>query len=195
MPRYRVPTPILAMAVAAVLTAGAPAWPQATTQPAAARPGSDAGALDLETYVQAIATADMFAIESAGLVAARSQEPTVRAFATTLITDYTRLQARLHEVLAEGGHDALLPSRLDAPHMQMLERLEQTGGADFDRLFAQAQVAALQEARRMHEAYYTTGNDHDLVAFAGAALKVVRRHEEMLKKGISPLDSATGQAL
>lgn len=47
----------------------------------------------------------------------------------------------------------------------------------------------------MHEAYYTTGNDHDLVAFAGEALKVVHRYEEMLKKGISPLDAATRQAL
>ncbi len=188
---------LLTAAVASLLTFCAPqTWAQATTPPAGqVEAQEEVGKLDLETYVQAAAIGDMFEIESARLVAERSQEPGIRSFAVTLIADHTKLQARLKRLLAEDGHEALLPSKTDAPHMQMLERLEQTGGSDFDRLFIQAQIAAHKEAIRIHEAYYTTGEDKDLVAYAGEALQVIRRHHDMLKKGVSPLDTAIRQTL
>ncbi len=185
----------LATVAALLMLGAAPSWSQGTTPPAQADEKAEVGKLDLESYVQAAAIGDMFEIESARLVAERSQEPGIRSFAMTLIADHTKLQTQLKRLLAEDGHDALLPAKLDAPHMQMLERLEQTGGSDFDRLFVQAQVAAHKEAIRIHEAYYTTGEDHDLVGFAGEALKVVRRHHDMLKKGVSPLDTAIRQTL
>lgn len=185
-------------AIAALLTLGAPqvGAQQATTPPTnQVVEKAEVGKLDLKTFVQAAAVGDLFEIESAKLVAERSQEPGIRSFAVTLIADHTKLQGRLNRILAEDGHEALLPDKMDAPHMQMLQRLQQTGGSDFDRLFVQAQIAAHKEAIRIHEAYYTTGEDHDLVVFAGEALQVIRRHHEMLKKGISPLDTAIRQAL
>ena len=150
----------------------------------------EVGKLDTKTYVQAAAIGDLFEIESSKLVAERSQEPAIRSFAMTLIADHTQLHNKLRRILAEDGQTAVLPDRLDAPHMEMLVRLENTAGSDFDRLFVQAQLAALKEAMRIHEAYKNTGTDKDLVAYAGEALVVIRRHHDTLRKGVSPLDTA-----
>jgi predicted outer membrane protein len=193
----RNPAPLLiTAAVAALLTLG-PATSvlaQATTPPAGqVQEKEEVGKLDLETYVQAAAIGDLFAIGSAQLVAERSQEPGIRSFAVTLISDHTRLAAKLKGILAEDGRARLLPDRMDAPHMDMMQRLEQTVGSDFDRLFVQAQIAAHKEAIRVHEAYAATGEDKDLVAFAGEALDVIRHHHDILRKGVSPLDTAVRQ--
>lgn len=184
---------LISGAVGAFLILSAPAQlrAQITTPPAGqAEQKQEVGKLDLKTYVQAAAIGDLFEIESAKLVAERSQEPGIRSFAVALITDHTTLQTRLTRILAEDGQDGLLPSKLDAAHMEMLQRLEQTAGSDFDRLFVQAQIAAHKEAMRIHEAYQATGDDQDLVTFAGEALEVIRRHHAILKKGVSPLDTA-----
>lgn len=74
---------------------------------------------------------------------------------------------------AQGGTQA---EGLDAEHQQLMQRLQQARGAEFDRLYMQQQVQAHQRAVDMFTAYSQQGDNAELKQWAAKTLPALQQH-------------------
>ena len=74
---------------------------------------------------------------------------------------------------AQGGVQS---QGLDAEHRQMLQRLQNARGAEFDRLYMQMQVQAHQQAVDMFTTYSQQGDNAQLKQFAAQTLPTLQQH-------------------
>jgi putative membrane protein len=74
---------------------------------------------------------------------------------------------------AQGG---VQPEGLDARHQQMLAQLQAADGPQFDRLYAQMQIQAHQEAVQLFEAYAQGGEDASLRQWTQRTVPELRDH-------------------
>ena len=65
---------------------------------------------------------------------------------------------------------------LPPPMQRMMDELQQTSGADFDRAYMRQQVVAHQTALNLHGNYARNGDTAALRAVASAAVPIVRQH-------------------
>lgn len=100
-------------------------------------------------FVQKAATGNMFEIRSSQLAASRSENGSIREYARTLIADHRKMG----QELGAAAGDATLPTELDQQREQMLTRLEQASGGQFDRRFIRMQIRAHQEAVSLYRNY------------------------------------------
>jgi putative membrane protein len=120
----------------------------------------------------------------------KAQDPAVREFAHSIVADHSATSALL-ERLATQQVGTTLPTRLDAKHLEMLNRLASLSGSDFDRAYMQSVVEDYQSAIEHFGQQASLGSEPALQRFAAgnlpvleADLLIVQRIEAQL--GASP---------
>ena len=118
---------------------------------------------------------DIFEITTSMMAIQHSQNPQVRAFATMLIDDHTRLTNNaLATAMAAGVTPP--PPELSPAQKAMIGQLIAAGPAGFDRAYLSQQVPAHQMALSMNQGYAAGGDVPALRQGAQAAVPVIQGH-------------------
>lgn len=159
----------LATAAAAAMSVGGCA-----TAPTAPPVAGDMTPESAGAYVQLAGASDMYEIQSSQHALNRSQNASVRQFAQMMIDHHTQTSQQLTAAARAAG---LTPDpRLMPMQVQMIEQLQQTSGAQFDRLYIDQQVQAHEMAVALHTNYARSGDTPALRTTAAAAVPIVSQH-------------------
>ena len=134
------------------------------------------------SYVQDTAMGDMFGVQSSELALRKSGNPQVRAFAQHVVRDHAALSRDLKQALAEAKVDVAPPASLDPEHQQLIDTLQASTGADFDRNYLKMQMDAHQDALRTQVDYRLHGGNAKLQDFAAKATNIMQSHLSELGK-------------
>jgi putative membrane protein len=124
-----------------------------------------------------IAITNMAEIQESQSALSQSQNPGIKQYAQKMIEDHTQAQAQLASLAQSKG--AMLPTKVDAMHMDMVSNLQKLQGMQFDHQYIQDQIAAHKAAivETQHEAY--TGNDPDVKTMAMQMIPTLKMHLQM----------------
>lgn len=169
-----------------IQAAGTPAVPAVNpvTPPPVdpADPNDKTEAVTTDMYVTQAATADMFEIESSKLALTKSTNAEIKAFAQMMVDDHTKSSQGLKTAAATAGDKANVPATLDLKHQGLLDELNATSGAAFDKAYMQAQAAGHEDALKLHRSYAEQGDNAALKQHALDAVPVVSGHLDQAKK-------------
>lgn len=151
--------------------------------PALAQAGFSTNPPPVETqeYMGAIHALSRYEVDASRLALTRSQAQASRAFAQTMVDHHTRMMAehaRLLNIPAATDPEGALAG----PLSQMLDTLKNTPAAEFDAAYRQGQIAAHEEALKVHSAYAARGSDAGVRAKAQAAVPIIRKHLDAARK-------------
>ena len=134
------------------------------------------GAHTLGGYVMNAAVGDMYEIEAGRMAQEKGQSAETKALGEMLVNDHTASSTRLAELARAAGETP--PTEMDERRKGLIDNLRAANGADFDKVFAEQQVAAHREALTLHEGYAENGDNAQLTAFAAEAVPKLRAHLE-----------------
>lgn len=117
---------------------------------------------------------------AAGRIAlGRSEDPVVRRFAETVVTEHGQQYARLLGI-AERGIVSL--DALDATHEHMLGELREAPEADFDRAYIRMVVRGHMDSVSRLRRMALDGQDAEVRGYARQTLGIVQRHLDEAKR-------------
>jgi putative membrane protein len=132
------------------------------------------GANTLQGYVSNAAEGDMYEIEAAKIANAKSNSAEVKALAKMIQTDHTAASNAFKPLAAAAGQT--LPAKLDERRQGMLDNLNTTPAAQFDKVYLTQQVAAHEEGVTLHRGYADNGEDAGLKGHAAKVLPKIEGH-------------------
>ena len=169
--------------VGAALTAITVACLAAPLSASLAQAGISTNPAPVETrdYLGAMHALSRYEVDASRLVLTRSQSQASRLFAQTMVDHHTRMMAEHASVLSmPAATDS--GSALVGPLSQMLDTLENTPRAEFDAAYKRGQIAAHEEALKVHNAYATKGSNAAVREKATAGGLVTRKHLDKARK-------------
>ena len=135
--------------------------------------------------------ADNIDIRYAHLALALSDTPEVREFARTMISDHEAVNTAALELLDKLGaqaEDNFLSQKLNADAEGIVDRLSQLRGAEFDRAYAENELAYHQAVNDLVENTFIPNIDHpEVKALFEQGLEIFKVHEghaEMMVKAV-----------
>lgn len=150
-----------------------PAVAGVTPSPAAAPAPDD----KTKMFVEKAALTDMFEIQEAKIVLARSKSQPIKDFAQMMIDDHTATTKDLGPLAQAAG--VAPPSALDDDHQGKISDLNKASDKDFDKKYLDQQETAHSDALGLMKDYAQNGKDAGLQGFA---TKVSGHVEEHLQK-------------
>jgi putative membrane protein len=126
-------------------------------------------------FVQAVANADAFEIQTSELAATRAARQQVKDFATIMIRDH-RATTQALTTLAPTINVAAPTPAIDSAMQGTLTSLQGQNGEAFDDAYLDAQVAAHENAIRTFESYIATAAAGPLKDWANNTLPNLRTH-------------------
>lgn len=136
------------------------------------------GTLSGPSFAESAGLFARFEREAADLARTRSGREDIRAYAEKGAPTYDAMVSDLRAALARANGVITLPSALDGRHETMIERLKTARGTDFDALYVQAQIDALNAAAGVFGAYARDGDQSALKDFAEKHLPFLNRQLE-----------------
>jgi putative membrane protein len=107
------------------------------------------------------------------LAAEQAVNPEVKAFAQRMVTDHTRAEAQLMQLIKARGLQ-IPREATDTPPDDLM--LKNTPAKDFDRIYVHMMVSDHRQTIQLFEKYAVTGKDPDVKAFAEQTLPVLKEH-------------------
>ena len=154
---------------------------QGTTQWDADRTGVQGGVQGSQALRQAdqdflkeASTVNQKEIEFGRLGQRQASNDRVREFAQKLIDDHTKAQDELTTLART--KNVQIASQLPQEHRQMVDKMNQMQGAEFDREFIKHMVMGHEQAIQKFDQQSRTGEDAQLKAFAQRQLPILRSH-------------------
>jgi putative membrane protein len=150
-----------------------------------ARPQLAAERMDSATkiFVKSARIGSDFEVDSSKLALRRSQNPDIRAFAERMVTDHTKMGEQLDAIARRENvviPDPTSSDKLIKKHQQFLATLRGADDRQFDRLYVQNQIAALNETAELFAHYARKGDNEALKIFAQETLPVLLEHRKHL---------------
>ena len=141
--------------------------------PSLAQSGISTNPAPVETigYSSAVEALSKYEVDSSRLALTRSQSQATRAFAQQMVDHHSRGGPRRTGVSEPSAGGAL-----DGPLSEMLNSLENVPSSEFDAAYKRGQIAAHEEALKVHTAYAARGSDPTARAKAQAAMPVIQKH-------------------
>lgn len=133
-------------------------------------------------YIAQAANSDLYEIQAGELAVKNGQSQQVKDFGGMMVADHTRSSQEMTALVDQGDFAVPVPTRLDAEHQGMLDRLNQASGEAFDREYMSQQMTAHRKALALHQNYAQSGDNAELKAFAAKAAPVVQKHHDMLNR-------------
>ena len=133
-------------------------------------------------FANQAAASDQFEIRSAQLAATKAGGAAVKSFAATLAQHHTKSTSDLTAAAAQGTPPTTPTAVLSPEQEANLDALSKApNGAEFDRLFAQLQVPAHENALALMQGYAVRGDQPRLKQFASQAVPIIQRHLEQAR--------------
>jgi putative membrane protein len=138
--------------------------------------GTKAAANGGQAFANAAAASDAFEIATSQLAKTSAKAPAVKTFASHMIEAHTASTASL-KAAAASAKPAIAPDpALTADQQRQLDALKGKTGADFDKAYADAQVAAHQKTLDTLKGYSASGDVPQLKALATKMIPTVTAH-------------------
>lgn len=134
-----------------------------------------------QQFVDAVAASDMFEIQSAQLAQAKASSKAVKDFAAMMIDHHTKSSADLKQAALGASPSVPVTPRPTATQQADLDALRNAAG-DFDKRYAQQQVAAHEAAKGLLSDYSAVGAPGPLRDFASKTVTVVSGHLDQARK-------------
>ncbi|MEH0937395.1 DUF4142 domain-containing protein [Micromonospora psammae] len=163
----------------------------ATAVQAAAQPSAQ----DTQ-YLQAVHQVNLFEITAGDLARRKAQSEDVKRLGEMFRTDHTQLDQTVQSTAQQ--LNVTLPSEPTADQQQVLDRLGNLDGAEFDRQWVTAQLAGHVQAIQATQTEISQGTEQSVVQLAQNALPILQAHYDELvtlaqQLGVPvPQTSATG---
>jgi putative membrane protein len=134
-----------------------------------------------QAFANVAAASDAFEIETSKLAIAKGSSAKIKTFADQMIKAHTDSTAKLKTASAAATPAITPVATLSAAQQSKLDGLGAKSGADFDRAYAEIQVAAHQETLDALKGYSAGGEVASLNAFAKELVPIVTAHLNMAK--------------
>lgn len=134
-----------------------------------------------QQFVAAVAASDLFEIQSSELAQTKASSKAVKDFAAMMIDHHTKSSADLKKAAMGASPAVTATPRLTAMQQADLDALR-NAGADFDKVYAQKQVAAHEKAKALLSDFSATATAGPLRDFASKTVTVVTAHLEQAQK-------------
>jgi putative membrane protein len=134
-----------------------------------------ASAMSAGDFVQTVANADAFEIQSSELAAQRAARQDVKDFAAMMVRDHTATSQQLAALAPQLNMTAPTPT-LDAAKRGRIDSLRTQSGEGFDDAYLDAQIAAHTDAVRLFEQFITSAEPGPLRDWANTTLPKLREH-------------------
>lgn len=127
-----------------------------------------------EQFLNMAAKTDMTEAHEGQLAQDQAMRSDVKEFGKTLVQDHTDSYHQLSELASKAG--VSIPKGINSAKVQTIVQLVHLKGANFDRQFAQDEIAAHRRAIAAfkHEAEH--GQDADVKAYASKMIPVLEKH-------------------
>lgn len=135
-------------------------------------------------FVQNASIGNQFEIQSSQLALEKSQNDDIRQFAQRMIDDHTKAAQDLNSAVAS-ARDPDVPApdtQLDRKHQNLLDKLNQASGSDFDKQYVKDQVKAHHEAVSLFREYANHGDNPSLKNFASQTLPTLESHQQDIRR-------------
>jgi putative membrane protein len=131
------------------------------------------------TFVKKAAVAGLTEVEAGKIALSKSQDPTIRSFAQRMVTDHSKANAELASIASSKG--IVTPTKPDAEHQAMLDKMASKTGAEFDREYSQHMKMDHSKAIALFEGG-SKSTDQDLAGFAKKTLPTLKEHKQLAEK-------------
>ncbi len=136
-------------------------------------------------------TADNIDIRYAHLALAISNNPEIHNFANTMIRDHTAVNEQalaLLEKLGASAEDNFLSQSLEQGAEQIINELSQLRGAEFDKRYAENELAYHQSVNELVEGTFIPNIDNaEVKSLFEAGLEIFKAHETHAEQMVSQL--------
>ena len=172
---------LIALAALLCTTVSLPALAQSTTgsparPPAASAQPATLSAQDLK-FVNVAVSGSMAEVEAGKTAEKKATNQAVKDFGKKMIEDHGRSGEKLATIAK--AKNVSVPGSLGAEHKKMVDDLQATRTADFDRTYIATMVEAHKKTVQLMEEQIRSGQDAELKAFATETLPTVRHHLQM----------------
>lgn len=171
---------------------GADASATDTAMPDATDTGAMAGTMDdgaggamagdttsAQGFVNTAAASDMYEIQAGKLAQQKGKSQAVKDFGKMMVSDHTKSTADLKAAASQAN---VTP----APQMSAKQKSDMTAlegaGDNFDKIYAQQQVAAHEQALALMKSEASGGDAASLKAFATKTAPVIEKHLALARK-------------
>ncbi|WP_082444097.1 DUF4142 domain-containing protein [Sphingomonas sp. Leaf242] len=131
-------------------------------------------------YVMTAGASDLYEITSSKVVLETTQNPALRDFAQTMVTQHTKSTADV-KAAAMKSRVKVAPPKLTPLQQELVTELRAEKGTARDAAYVAQQKAAHGQALAVQKAYATEGTAPALKTTAAAIVPVVEHHIMMLK--------------
>jgi len=132
----------------------------------------------------------MAEVADAKIVAGKTNDPAVKAFAERMIHDHGKANDQLAGIAK--SQDFTLPSDVGPANSDMENKLQTLDGKSLDTAYLTGQKSAHEQTIALFRKEAQSGNDPKLVQFAKATLPTIESHLQMDEKDISAMSNAAG---
>ena len=150
------------------------AAPSATQSAPAAQ--ANLSAQDLK-FVHVAASGGMAEVEAGKTAQQKATSAAVKDFGRKMVEDHGKSNEKLMGIAK--AKNVSVPGSLGAEHKKMVDDLQATRNADFDRTYMTKMVDAHKKTVQLMEEQIRAGQDAELKAFATETLPTVRHHLQM----------------
>ncbi|MGN9804254.1 DUF4142 domain-containing protein [Micromonospora sp. L32] len=146
--------------------------------PAAAAQAAAQPSTQDSQYLQAVHQSNLFEIRAGELAREKGQNQEVKRLGEMFKTDHTQLDQSVQQTASQLG--VQLPNEPTADQRQILDRLENARGEEFDRQWVTAQLAAHIQAIQATQTEISQGQEQSVIQLAQTALPVLQAHYDEL---------------
>lgn len=132
-------------------------------------------------FAKKVALVNLYEIQAAKIASEKSQSAAVKSFAQKITADQTKLGDELKSLVKSQKIDVVLPTKLDAKHKNLLNKLSSVSAADFDKTYAAQEITVQEKAITVFQKYIHDGGNDALKAFASKSLPMVQAHLSLAK--------------
>jgi putative membrane protein len=154
--------PLVALAAAAVLTAGSAL---------AAVSAAD------KTFATEAAQGGMAEVQLGQLAVQKASSPQVKEFAQRMVTDHGQANQELMQIAKQQG--VVLPTQVDSKHRNDMDTLRGLNGPQFDAAYMRHMLQDHQKDISDFQKQAQSGSDPALKAFAQKQLPILQQHMQM----------------
>ncbi len=121
----------------------------------------------------------MLEVELGQLASGKAQNAEVKRFAEMMVADHGKANQELKTTATAQG--ITLPAALSPEHQTQIVKLQGLSGAEFDKAYVDAMVAAHEKDVAAFRDRSQTATDPELKAFASKTLPTLEKHLELIR--------------
>jgi putative membrane protein len=134
-----------------------------------------------EQFIKDAAAGGMYEVEAGQIASNKGTSNHVKMVAQHMVTDHSKANDQLMDIAKRKG--VAMPPTMTAQQNDMISKLNNLQGTDFDKEYLKQQKKAHEETIAKFQKEAKSGSDADVKQFASQTLPTLQEHLRMITKG------------